>query len=306
MTALDVVSLGEPLYELNRQPDGRFLPGFGGDTLNVAIAAARLGSRCAYVTRLGGDFFGDELRELMIAEGLHMAGVTLDEAAPTGVYFVTHGEKGHVFTYRRQDSAASLITPADVDPALIANARFLHVSGISLAISASARQTVDAAAAIALGAGVQLSFDTNFRPRLWSAGEARGPIERVAAQAHILKTSAEDCAALFGLEDPEEIARHFLSLGSKAVVVTLGAEGVLLATAAGMEKAPGRRVAAVDATGAGDAFTGALLSELARGQPIAAATRFANVAAALSTQGYGAIAPLPRRAAVEAARSLSD
>ena len=79
-----------------------------------------------------------------------------------------------------------------------------------------------------------------------------------------------------------------------------------IATAAGHELIPGRQVAAVDATGAGDAFTGALLAELSRGVPLARAARFANAAAALSTLGYGAIAPLPRRAAVASALGPAD
>lgn len=300
MSRFDVVSLGEPLYELNRQPDGNWLTGFGGDTLNVAIAAARLGSRAGYVTRLGDDLFAAELRALMQREAIDTAAVHADEGAPTGLYFVTHGPSGHVFTYRRAGSAASRITPADLDPALIASARFLHASGISQAISETAAETVAAAISMARKAGVRVSYDTNFRPRLWAAEKARPVIEAAAAQADILKTSVEDAAALFGLSTPAEIARHGLGLGAGAVVVTLGARGVALATADGLEHLPGLPVAAVDATGAGDAFTGALLAELARGATLAAAARFANAAAALSTLGYGAIAPLPRRAAVAA------
>ena len=301
MTDLDLVSLGEPLYELNRQPDGRYLAGFGGDTLNVAIAAARLGARAAYVTRLGGDVFGDEIRQLMAREGLDASAVIRDADAPTGLYFVTHGPDGHVFTYRRQGSAASQMTPRDLDPRLIARARFFHASGISQAISASAAETVAAAMAIARAAGVRVSYDTNFRPRLWTADKARPVIEAAAAAADIVKTSAEDCAALFGVADPGGIARHVLGLGAGAVIVTLGRDGAFLATATEETHVAGRAVAAVDATGAGDAFTGALIAELARGRPLGLAARFANAAAALSTLGYGAIAPLPVRADVEAA-----
>lgn len=296
----DVVSLGEPLYELNRQPDGRYLAGFGGDTLNVAIAAARLGSRAAYLTRLGADIFADEIRGLMASEGIDASGVVRDANAPTGLYFVTHGPEGHVFTYRRKGSAASLMSPVDLKQELIHGARFLHVSGISQAISATAAETVAAAIAMARGAGVGISFDTNFRPRLWTAAQALPAIEEAARHADILKTSQEDCAALPGLSDPRDIARHFLALGARAVVVTLGREGVFMATPEGSLHVPGMRVAAVDATGAGDAFTGALLSERARGRPLGEAVRFANAAAALSTLGYGAIAPLPIRAEVEA------
>jgi 2-dehydro-3-deoxygluconokinase len=301
----DVVSLGEPLYELNRQPDGRFLPGVGGDTLNVAVAAARLGSRCAYLSRLGDDIFGAEIRDLMQVEGIDASGVGIDAGAPTGLYFITHGPEGHVFTYRRQGSAASLMTPADLKRDLIAGASFFHASGISQAISPSAAETVAAAIAMARAAGVGVSFDTNYRARLWPVDAARRVIEAAAASADILKTSVEDSITLLGVADPAAIARHFLGLGAGGVVVTLGREGVFFATAEESGHVAGRRVEAVDATGAGDAFTGALLSERARGTPLGEAVRFANAAAALSTLGYGAIAPLPSRAAVEAALPLS-
>jgi 2-dehydro-3-deoxygluconokinase len=301
VSLIDVAAIGEPLYELNRQPDGRFLPGFGGDTLNVCVAASRLGSRTAYMTSLGNDIFGAEIRELMQRESIDTRAIRAGGDAPTGLYFVTHGPQGHVFTYRRQGSAASMMTPGDLDHGLIRSARFLHASGISQAISASAAETVAAAMEIARAAGVRTSFDTNFRPRLWTAEAARPAVEAAARGCDILKTSLEDCAALLGLDEPSGIARHFLGLGAKAVIVTLGRDGLFTATPDGAEHIEGRRVEAVDATGAGDAFTGALLSELCRGRPLPQAVRFANVAAALSTLGYGAIAPLPTRAAVEAA-----
>ncbi|MFN4143389.1 sugar kinase [Aestuariivirga sp.] len=301
MPRFDVVALGEPLYELNRQPDGRYLPGFGGDTLNVSVAARRLGARAAYVTRLGGDIFGAEIRELMIREGLDVSGVATDAEAPTGLYFVTHGPQGHVFTYRRAGSAASLIRPEDLKPELIGDTVFFHASGISQAISETAARTVSAAIAMAKENGARVSFDTNFRPRLWSAERARPVIAEAAAKADILKTSLEDAVALAGLSEPAAIAAHFRGLGAGAVVVTLGREGVFLSHADGEEFFPGRSVSSVDATGAGDAFTGAFLAELAAGRGLAEAARFANAAAALSTLGYGAIAPLPLRAAVEEA-----
>jgi 2-dehydro-3-deoxygluconokinase len=297
--SFDVVAIGEPLYELNQQPDGRYLPDFGGDTLNVAIAASRLGARSAYMTGLGTDLFGDALMDLMIRERIDVSAVRRSQTAPTGLYFVNHGRGGHVFTYRRAGSAASLMTADDLDTAMIHGTRFLHASGISQAISANAAGAVSAAIDIARASGAAVSYDTNFRPRLWNAGEAWPIIRAAAARADILKTSVEDCAALIDLAEPESIASHFRDLGARAVVVTLGAGGVLLATRAGCERVPGYRVAAVDATGAGDAFTGAMLSELAAGRAMPDAVRFANAAAALSTLGYGAIAPLPSRSDVE-------
>ena len=299
MPDLDIVAVGEPLYELNQQPDGRFLPGFGGDTLNAAVAASRLGARSAYVTRLGVDIFGDALLELMLRERIDVSAVERDANAPTGLYFVTHGPEGHIFTYRRKDSAASLMTAEVIDRQLIGNTRILHASGISQAISKTASDAVDAAMREARAAGAIISYDTNYRPRLWSAADAWPVIAAAVANAGIVKTSAEDCAALIGLSEPQAIADHLLGLGAGAVLVTLGRDGVFLAEPGATQHIPGFAVEAVDATGAGDAFTGAMLAELAAGRPLAAAARFGNAAAALSTLGYGAIAPLPRRGDVE-------
>jgi 2-dehydro-3-deoxygluconokinase len=296
--AFDIVAIGEPLYELNRQPDGRFLQGFGGDTSNVVIAASRLGARTAYVSRLGRDMFGDALLELWAKERVDASAVARDDGAPTGIYFVTHDGGAHQFTYLRKGSAASLMTARDVPERLIAPARYLHVSGISQAISETAAAAVDHAIAVAAKAGTAISYDTNYRAKLWPADIARKVIERTAAHAAILKASLEDAAALLQLRDPQAIASRFIALGSKAVVVTLGADGVLVATASGNAIIAGFTVDAVDATGAGDAFTGALLAELVRGEQLFDACRFANAAAALATLGYGAIAPLPRRADV--------
>ena len=183
---------------------------------------------------------------------------------------------------------------------MIADAAFLHVSGISQAISRSAEQAVDAAIAMARSAGVKVSYDTNFRPRLWDVEQAKPAILRAASQAQIVKTSVDEGRALTGLETPDAIARHLLALGPEIVLVTMGASGALLAQRSSITHVPAPMVQAVDATGAGDCFTGAFLTELVRGRtPIEAAT-FASAAAALSTMGYGAITPLPFRSAVEA------
>ncbi|MBL8893742.1 MAG: sugar kinase, partial [Rhizobiales bacterium] len=182
----------------------------------------------------------------------------------------------------------------------IARAKFLHVSGISQAISETARAAVFTAIEAARAAKVAVSYDTNLRTRLWPIETARPAIDKAAALSSLTKTSVEDAETLIGLTDPPAIAAHFLKLGAGAAIVTLGTRGVHVATPERNVEIRGFEVAAVDATGAGDAFTGALLSELARGEDLFVAARFANAAAALSTLGYGAVEPLPRRAAVEA------
>jgi 2-dehydro-3-deoxygluconokinase len=297
---VDIVALGEPLFELNQQADGRFQPGCGGDTSNVAIAARRLGASTAYVTRLGADSFGDTILETWRRERVDASQVKRDGSAPTGLYLITHDGGGHRFSYCRAGSAASLMTPADLPEALIASAKYLHVSGLSQAISVGAAETVTQAVAMAVGAGVRVSYDTNFRQRLWPVERAQAGLRIAAVHADILKTSLDDARALSGLTEPDAIADWGFALGARAVVVTLGADGVVVATPDRRLRLAGHAVETVDATGAGDAFTGALLAELCRGRALFAAAGFANAAAALSTQGYGALGALPRRGEVEA------
>lgn len=295
--ALDVLAIGEPLYEFAEEADGRFRAGFGGDTSNVVIAAARLGARTAYATRLGADMFGDAFLALWRREGVDASAVKRHATAPTGVYVVTQGPQGHVFSYLRQGSAASRMGKDDVPAAMIAEAKFVHVSGISLAIGA---EPANEAARLACAAGSLVSLDTNLRPRLWALEVARPAIHAVAAMSAVIKTSLEDASALTGLAAPRSIARYYQDLGASIVVVTLGAEGVFAAWQDDSLQLGRHDVASVDATGAGDAFTGAFLAQLCRGAGVAAAVRFANTAAALSTTAYGAIAGLPGRADVEA------
>ena len=108
----DLWCLGEPLLEFNQQPDGRYLPGHGGDTSNCAIAAARQGASVGYLTRVGQDAFGQSFLELWDAEGVDTSCVESDPEAHTGIYFVTHNESGHQFSYFRAGSAASRMTSA--------------------------------------------------------------------------------------------------------------------------------------------------------------------------------------------------
>lgn len=296
---IDIVALGEPMIELNQQPDGRYLQDFGGDTSNAAIVAARLGAKVRYLTLLGEDWMGDALISLWQREGVDAHCVRRHPTAPTGVYFVTHGSKGHAFTYLRAGSAASRMTPADVPKAALSGARFLHVSAIGQAISATARETVSHAIAIAREEGAQLSYDTNLRLRLWPLEEARPVVAETARGAQLLKTSIEDAHALTGLESEDAVADHYLGEGASVVVVTLGSKGLLAATTSRRERFAPHRVNAVDATGAGDACAGAMLACLCRGSDPFEAARFANAAAALATTDYGAIKPVIRRADVE-------
>jgi len=297
---LDVLGLGEPMLEFNEtaEPGGggpRYLQGFGGDTSNAVIAAARQGAAAGYWTRLGQDVFGDRFMQLWAAEGVDAGHVARDPDAPTGIYFVTHGPAGHAFSYYRRGSAASRMRPSDVPLAAIAAARVLHVSGISQAISAGACDTVFAAIEAARSAGAAVSYDTNLRLKLWPLARARAVAMETVAQCDVCLPSLEDATQLTGLEDPDAVVDALLGRGARVVALKLGPDGALVADGHERHRLAGHAVATVDATGAGDTFDGAFLAEWVRGASLAEAGRYANAAAALSTRGYGAVGPIPRR-----------
>jgi len=295
-----IVSIGEPMVEFNQtRPDERnFLQGFGGDSSNMIIAAARSGARTAYVTRIGDDEFGRMFLELWKREGVDTGGVIVDKEAPTGVYFVTHGPKGHAFSYLRAGSAASRIRPQDLKEELLEEASFIHASGISMAISASACDTVLAAFEATRSKEAKISFDSNLRLKLWPLARARALIGAAAAMADYFFPSIEDAEALSAKKGREANLDWAHRLGAKVVFLKLGPEGVVVSDGAKREHIPGIKLKMVDATGAGDCFCGAALARLAAGDSIWEAARYANAAAALKTTGFGAVDPLPRPEAV--------
>jgi len=297
----DIVCLGEPLIEFNRpkEGDGRtWLQGFGGDSQNVAIAAARQGASTGYLTGVGQDWMGDAFLDLWRSEGVDASRVTRHPTAPTGVSFVTHSAAGHKFDYLRKNSAASLMTPDTLAADYIAGARVFHLSAIGQAISDSARATCDAAITVAKTSGVKVSYDTNLRLRLWDLDVARKVIDATIARCDIALPSLDDSQQLTGLQEPEAIAAYYLGLGAPLVALKLGSEGSLIATRQRQVRIRPYKVEAVDATGAGYTFDGAFLTRLLAGDDPETAARYANVAAALSTTGYGAVTPMPHKSDV--------
>lgn len=301
----DLCALGEAMVEFNQtDPDKPlFLQGFGGDTSNAAIAAARAGARSAYLTRLGDDTFAQSLLSLWRDEGVSTKGIGTDPDAPTGIYFVTHTERGHTFTYRRAGSAASLMTPdwLEGEPqTIIERSRWLHLSGVSLAISESARETAFAAMRIAQVAGTLISFDSNLRLKLWSVEQAHKNITAAISRCDLFLPSLDDMTLLTGLSDPDSIIDWSHAQGAKRVVLKLGAGGACISEPSNTIRKfiPAHPVDAIDATGAGDCFCGNLLARLAANDDLLTAVQYANAAASIAVQGYGAVAALPSPEAV--------
>lgn len=301
---VDILALGEAMVEFNQTGagDGRlYLQGFGGDTSNFAIAAARQGAATGYLSALGDDDHGRLLRALWDREGVDHGGVRTDASADTAIYFVTHDTAGHHFSFLRSGSAASRMTPEQLPRERIAAARVLHLSGISLAISASACDTCYAAIDTARAAGVRVSFDTNLRLKLWPLARARAVMTDVIGRCDICLPSLDDVVAISGLRDPDALVDWCLGLGAKVVALKLGAQGAVVADPQQRHHIAAHACRPVDATGAGDTFGGAFVARLLAGDDLVTAGRYASVAAALSTEGYGAVEPIPSREKVAAA-----
>jgi 2-dehydro-3-deoxygluconokinase len=302
MKTIDLLAFGEPLMEfaeVQREGERLYLPGFGGDVSNTAVAAARQGAKAAIFTALGNDAFGRDFLRLWDREGIDRSSIILRDDGRTGVYFISYEEEGHVFSYARAGSAASLIGADELPLGQIAASRVLHVSGISQAISESCADAVFSAIRHAKANSTVISYDTNLRLRLWPLDRARAIIHGAVALSDIALPGLDDAQQLTGLERPEDICAFYQGLGCGIVALTMGKAGTMVATSERVEVIAARPVAAIDATGAGDTFDGAFLAEwLVHKDPFQAAA-YANGAAALSTLGQGAVAPMPRRSQVE-------
>ena len=296
---VDIVCLGEPLVEFNQKQPGVMLQGFGGDTSNCAISAARQGADVGYITRVGKDKFGEMLLALWKEEGIDVSQIAEDPHAPTGIYFVTHDDSGHHFSYYREHSAATKIEPHDLSTPYIADAKFLHVSAISQAISSTAADTVFTAIDIANSNGTKVSYDTNLRLNLWSAKRARAIVHEAMKYCHIALPSMDDVQVLSELSSADAVIDFYLNLGAEIVVLKLENDGSIVSTQQKRRKIAGISVNSIDSNGAGDTFAGAILAELVRGQGPFQAAEYANVAAALSTQYDGAVNAIPNRKQVE-------
>lgn len=285
----DVVVLGEVLVELSgSEPlhDGAPLRlGFSGDALNAAAAAAAAGARTAVLTRVADDELGGALlarvRELGVSTDL----IRL-VPGQNGAYFVHSDPAGaREFVYLRKGSAASTLTPDDVDAAELRRARVVLTTGVTGAISPSAAAAVRAAASVA----ECFLYDPNFRPRLTTGSAAAALLMDVAAHAALVTPALPgETDALLGTTDPGEAIGALRAAGAAAVALTRGAEGVLLDDGTAVHDVPAVPAPRlVDQTGAGDVLVGTIAACLARGDSLLEATRLATAAAALSVGGQG-------------------
>ena len=308
--ATEVVTLGECLASFVASDPGplaearSFVRHIAGAEANVAVGLARLGHEVAYIGRIGGDGFGTAIVRGLRAEGVDTRYLAVDDSAPTGVMFRERRAIGAMdVAYHRSGSAGSRLTPDDVDRAvddgLFDEARWLHLTGITPALSGSARTATMRALAAGRDAGATISFDVNLRRRLWSDQEAGPVIRDLASRVDVVLGSTDELAlvAELGPETaPEQLVAAVAASGPGTVVVKLGRDGALGRDAEESMAEPGFAVAQViDPVGAGDAFCAGFIAGRLDGVDLATALRMANACGALAVAASGDQSGLPDR-----------
>lgn len=269
---LDVVTFGETMAVLtSAEPVPlRFATslqlGLAGAESNVAIGVRRLGGRAAWMGRVGDDEFGRLVLGRLRGEDVDVAAATVDRDAPTGLMIKARRTAAvtHVSYYRR-GSAASRLAPENLDEERIRAAGVLHVTGITPALSASARESVHAAVDVARAAGTAVSFDPNHRSALWRADEAANCYRDLAARADIVLVGVDEAELMHGAGSAEELAAALHRAGVPQAVVKRGREGVAAYVDGRPYSLPATAADVVDPVGAGDAFAAGYLTALVEG-----------------------------------------
>ena len=297
-----LVTLGETMGLVAARGTGAFAVGsaatisFGGAESNVAIGVSRLGHAAAWIGRLGDDPVGSLVRNALRAEGVDVSQVRLEAEVSTGLMLREHRTADRVrVSYYRRGLAGSRIGPDDVDAALVGSARVLHISGITPALSASARAAVHRAVEVAREAGVLVSFDLNYRAALWPPHEAGAEMRTLVGLSDVVFAGEDEAALVVGEGTPEQLAKQLAAAGPAEVILKLGEAGAHAVIGGDVLVSPALAVSAVDPVGAGDAFVAGYLSGLLDGLPPAERLRRGNVCGAFSVSVAGDWEGLPRR-----------
>jgi len=269
--------------------------GIGGAESNVAIGVARLGGEVTWLGRVGADATGDLIDRRLRAEHVHTLAVRDDAYTGLMVKYRRAGDHLHV-DYHRAGSAGSRISPADV-PADLAGATILHVTGITPALSDSARAAVFHAVETARAAGVTVSVDVNYRAKLWSRFDAAPVLRDLVSRADLVFAGPEEAALFIGAEP---VVAGLASLGPAEVVVKDGPRGCTALIDGAEFSLPALPVQVVDPVGAGDAFVAGYLTERLAGANAQRRLRTAIAMGAYAVTVPGDCEGLPTRAELAA------
>jgi 2-dehydro-3-deoxygluconokinase len=276
-----------------------------GAEANVAIGLTRLGHSVAYIGRVGTDGFGEAVARRLRGEGVDISDLAIDPDAPTGIMFRERRAIGPAqVLYARSGSAGSRLTTAEVERAMARHpdGRWLHLTGITPALSESALEATNRSIESGRAAGMTISLDLNLRRRLWT-DEAAAPVLRtLAAGVDVILGSPDELAVLTRLtpdHDPAELARATVGLGPSVAIVKLGAGGALGIAADTADEVVVRPAiplpVVVDPVGAGDAFCAGFIAARLDGADLGTALEMGNACGAAAASAVGDTTGLPSR-----------
>jgi 2-dehydro-3-deoxygluconokinase len=301
MTAVDLLTFGEALVSLRAAgplaAGGALTMHLAGAESNVAIGLARLGHRAAWVGRVSTDELGEYVLRQLRAEGVRIDDVTRDPDRPAGLMFLERRTADVTrVRYHRAGSAGSALRVEDLRKPLAAGARVLHLTGITPALSDSAREATTWAAQTGSRSGMLVCLDVNHRARLWTREAARAVLAPLAGYASVVIASADELDLVDEPgADESTVASGLLARGVRTVLVKLGASGARAYSRDGVRHAAAVPVTAVDTVGAGDAFTAGYLSGHLDGLDLAGRLGRAVTLGAFAVAGHGDWEGLPRR-----------
>lgn len=298
---MDVVTIGETMVLFVPSSDGplryshQFTKTIGGAESNVAIALSRLGHQTGWISRVGNDEFGRYIEQFIRAEGVDTSHVKVDPMNPTAVFFKERriAQDPKIYYYRK-NSAASFISSEELDEAYISKAKFLHLTGITPALSDSCLETVYRGIEIAKKHNVKICFDPNIRLKLISKEDARKVLNDIAKHCDFVLPGLEEGQLLTGEKEPEQIATRFIENGSKTVVIKLEDKGAFYANSKEQGYVSGIPLKQIiDTSGAGDGFAAGFLSGLLRGWDLQRAVQLGNQVGAYACTVSGDIEGYP-------------
>jgi 2-dehydro-3-deoxygluconokinase len=316
--ATEVVTLGECLASFVAADAGPLAEARGftrhiaGAEANVAVGLARLGHAVAYIGRIGGDGFGTAILRALRGEGVDVRHLTIDDSGRTGVMFRERRVLGAMdVVYHRAGSAGSRLTPEDVvravDDGVFEGIRWLHLTGITPALSDTARAATTRALEEGRRTGATVSLDVNMRRRLWSDEQAAPLLRDLASRVDVVFGSTDELALIAGADldsEPEQLVAAVAATGPRTVVVKLGRDGALGRDGETSLAEPGIAVTdVVDPVGAGDAFCAGFIAGRLDGVDLTTALRMGNACGALAVAASGDQSGLPDRG--ELARLLA-
>lgn len=305
-----LITIGECLIDFTPNEQGgplsevaSFTKNAGGAPANVAAVAAKLGQNAAFLSQVGQDAFGDFLIETMKIAGVETKHIAQTTEGETSLAFVSLTDDGNRdFLFYRRYAADLLYRKEQLPRDLLTTGDILHFCSVNL-VESPMKHAHEALIEQAHHAGCLVSFDPNVRLPLWHDEEAcRQTILYFLPKAHIVKLSDEELTFLTHIEDERQAVHTLLQEKVQVLFVTHGADGATLYTKQQCVKVSADIVQAIDTTGAGDAFIGAVLSillaknitpETLEGfceQFALLLLSFANQYAGTSTQKHGAIA----------------